>query len=96
MDQRPNEERTIKLFNGAKVFSATMAQDREFLGDKVTAWIQSNPRRQVVDTIVTLSSGTSLVNLNGPVPMLSTPGVPRSFRCADQNAFSPIGVTAIE
>ena len=56
MDQRPNEERTIKLFNGAKVFSATMAQDREFLGDKVTAWIQNNPRRQIVDTIVTLSS----------------------------------------
>ena len=33
-----------------------MAQDREFLGDKVTAWIQNNPRRQIVDTIVTLSS----------------------------------------
>ena len=48
-----------KEFNGAKVFSATMAQDREFLGDKVTAWIQSNPRRQIVDTIVTLSSDSA-------------------------------------
>ena len=36
-----------------------MAQDREFLGDKVTAWIQSHPRRQIVDTIVTLSSDSA-------------------------------------
>jgi len=56
MDQRPSEERAIKAFNGAKVFSATMAQDRAFLGDKVTAWIQNHPGRQIVDTIVTLSS----------------------------------------
>ena len=56
MNQRPTGELATKVFNGAKVFSATMAQDREFLGDKVTAWIQSNPRRQIVDTVVTLST----------------------------------------
>jgi hypothetical protein len=33
-----------------------MAQDRESLGEKVTAWINSNPGRQIVDTVVTLSS----------------------------------------
>lgn len=56
MNQGPTGALETKAFNGAKVFSATMAQDREFLGDKVTAWIQSNPRRQIVDTVVTLSS----------------------------------------
>ena len=50
MNQQPTGELATKAFNGAKVFSATMAQDREFLGDKVTAWIQNHPRRQIVDT----------------------------------------------
>jgi hypothetical protein len=56
MNQRPRADGPIKEFNGAKVFSATMVQDREHLGDKVMAWIQSNPRREIVDTVVTLSS----------------------------------------
>jgi hypothetical protein len=59
MSQRPTGELATKPFNGAKVFSATMAHDRELLGDKVTAWIQNNPRRQVVDTVVTLSSDSA-------------------------------------
>jgi hypothetical protein len=45
-----------KPFNGCKVFSATMAPDRDGLGDKVTAWIRDNPHCEVVDTIVTQSS----------------------------------------
>jgi len=43
-------------FNGVKVFSATMAQDRDKLGDKVTDWLRNNPQFRVVDTIVTQSS----------------------------------------
>ncbi len=43
-------------FNGVKVFSATMAPDREGLGDKVTNWLRAHPTAQVVDTIVTQSS----------------------------------------
>ncbi|MDZ4695004.1 MAG: hypothetical protein SGI86_07605 [Deltaproteobacteria bacterium] len=43
-------------FNGVKIFSATMAQEREHLGEKVTAWIRDNPNAQIVDTIVTQSS----------------------------------------
>ena len=43
-------------FNGVKVFSATMAQEREGLGDKVTNWIRANPQAKVVDTVVTQSS----------------------------------------
>lgn len=44
------------MFNGVKVFSATMAQDRERLGEKVTAWIRANPQITIVDRIVSQSS----------------------------------------
>lgn len=43
-------------FNGVKVFSATMAQERDQLGEKVTAWLADRPGLTVVDTIVTQSS----------------------------------------
>ena len=43
-------------FNGVKVFSATMAQDRDRLGDRITEWLRANPKVEVVDTIVTQSS----------------------------------------
>ncbi len=43
-------------FNGVKIFSATMAQDRDRLGDRITEWLRSNPQAEVVDTIVTQSS----------------------------------------
>ncbi len=43
-------------FNGVKVFSATMAQERDQLGEKITQWLSSNPTVEVVDKIVTQSS----------------------------------------
>jgi len=43
-------------FNGVKVFSATMAPDRDNLGDKITSWLRDHPNCEVVDTIVTQSS----------------------------------------
>jgi hypothetical protein len=43
-------------FNGLRVFSATMAQEREALGEKVTTWLALHPHLQVVDTVVTQSS----------------------------------------
>jgi hypothetical protein len=43
-------------FNGVKVFSATMAQERDQLGEKITTWLAANPGVQVVDKIVTQSS----------------------------------------
>jgi hypothetical protein len=46
-------------FNGVKVFSATMFNDRQLLGDKVTAWIADNPRSEVTEIIVTQSSDAS-------------------------------------
>jgi folate-dependent tRNA-U54 methylase TrmFO/GidA len=45
-----------KQFNSVKVFSATMAPDRDGLGDKVTNWLRNHPNVQVTDTIVTQSS----------------------------------------
>jgi hypothetical protein len=45
-----------KPFNGVKVFSATMAPERDNLGDKITAWLRDHPNCEVVDTIVTQSS----------------------------------------
>jgi len=43
-------------FNGIKVFSATMAQDRDRLGDRITEWIRTHPQCKIVDTVVTQSS----------------------------------------
>jgi hypothetical protein len=44
-------------FNGVKVFSATMVADREMLGEKVTAWMQTYAAtRKVTDIVITQSS----------------------------------------
>jgi hypothetical protein len=43
-------------FNGVKVFSATMAQERDQLGEKVSAWISEHPQCRIVDRVVTQSS----------------------------------------
>ncbi len=43
-------------FNGVKVFSATMAQERDRLGDRITEWIREHPNYEIVDTVVTQSS----------------------------------------
>lgn len=48
--------RPLLPFNGVKVFAATMFNDRQQLGDKVTAWIADNPRNQLTEIIVTQSS----------------------------------------
>jgi methylmalonyl-CoA mutase cobalamin-binding subunit len=47
---------TSRQFNGVKVFSATMAQDREHLGDKITEWLSAHAGVEIVDTTVTQSS----------------------------------------
>jgi hypothetical protein len=43
-------------FNGVKVFSATMAQERDRLGERITEWLREHPTCEVVDTVVTQSS----------------------------------------
>jgi hypothetical protein len=48
---RPNMQ-----FDGVKVFSATMFQQRNQLGETVTAWIEANPSKRVIEFVVTQSS----------------------------------------
>jgi hypothetical protein len=43
-------------FTGVKVFSATMAQERDQLGEKITQWLSAHPDVEIVDRIVTQSS----------------------------------------
>jgi len=43
-------------FNGVKVFSATMAQERDQLGDKIAQWLSAHPGVEIVDKVVTQSS----------------------------------------
>ena len=47
---------TTPSFTGMKVFSTTLARDREQMGDTITRWLADNPNIEVVDKIVTQSS----------------------------------------
>jgi len=46
----------VEQFNGVRIFAATLAREREALGERVTAWIRDNPAKQIVDVSVTQSS----------------------------------------
>jgi len=46
----------IAGYTGLKVFCATRAQDRERLGETVTAWLEAHPEIEVTDTVVNQSS----------------------------------------
>ena len=39
-----------------KVFSTTLARDREALSDRITAWLRQNPQIEILDKVVTQSS----------------------------------------
>jgi hypothetical protein len=47
---------TVPHFTGMKVFSTTLARDREQMGDTITRWLQENQQLEIVDKIVTQSS----------------------------------------
>lgn len=46
----------MKSFNGVKVFSATLARNREELGEKVTEWLRRHPKCEIADLKVVQSS----------------------------------------
>ena len=46
----------MEQFNGVKVFSATLARNREELGEKVTQWLRDHPNNRIVDIRVVQSS----------------------------------------
>jgi folate-dependent tRNA-U54 methylase TrmFO/GidA len=43
-------------FTGVKVFSTTLARDRESMGENITRWLKENPNLEIVDREVTQSS----------------------------------------
>lgn len=43
-------------FTGVKVFSTTLARDREVMGETIGRWLAENPGLEIVDKRVTLSS----------------------------------------
>jgi hypothetical protein len=43
-------------FTGVKVFSTTLARDRENMGENITKWLKENSAVEIVDKIVTQSS----------------------------------------
>ena len=47
------------MFNGVKIFSATMLADRERFGEKITDWLRQRPKFRLVDIWVTQSSDSS-------------------------------------
>jgi hypothetical protein len=44
------------VFNGVKIFSATMFADRGALGSKVTEWIANHPECEITEICQTQSS----------------------------------------
>lgn len=45
-----------QVFTGVKVFSTTLARDREVMGENITKWLKENPNAEIVDRVVTQSS----------------------------------------
>jgi len=43
-------------FTGVKVFSTTLARDREVMGETITRWLGAHPGVEIVDRLVTQSS----------------------------------------
>ena len=43
-------------FDSIKVFSTTLARDREVMGENITRWLKDNPNIEIVDRVVTQSS----------------------------------------
>jgi hypothetical protein len=46
----------MEKFTGCKVFSATLARDRDAMTDTINNWLAKHPELDIVDKTVTLSS----------------------------------------
>ena len=47
---------TVTNFTGMKVFSTTLARDREQMGETITRWLHEHQQYEILDKIVTQSS----------------------------------------
>jgi folate-dependent tRNA-U54 methylase TrmFO/GidA len=46
----------VAVFTGVKIFSTTLARDRDQLSERITSWLRDHPEFEVVDKVVTQSS----------------------------------------
>lgn len=46
----------MEAFTGCKVFSTTLARDREAMSETINRWLGANPDLEIVDKVVKLSS----------------------------------------
>ena len=46
----------IQKFTGVKVFSTTLARDRDGLSERITTWLRDNPQLEITDKVVMQSS----------------------------------------
>ena len=46
----------MERFTGVKVFSTTLARDRDALSDRITSWLREHRDLEIVDKVVTQSS----------------------------------------
>jgi folate-dependent tRNA-U54 methylase TrmFO/GidA len=49
-------DHALPAFTGVKIFSTTLARDRDALSERITRWLRENPQLEVVDEVVTQSS----------------------------------------
>jgi hypothetical protein len=49
-------DKPLPTFTGVKVFSTTLARDREALSERITGWLRENRQLEIVDRVVTQSS----------------------------------------
>jgi hypothetical protein len=47
---------SIERFTGVKVFSTTLARDREALSERINGWLRDNAHVEVIDKVVRQSS----------------------------------------
>ncbi len=45
-----------RSFDGVKIFSTTLARERDALSERITKWLKENPRVEVVERVVRQSS----------------------------------------
>ena len=46
----------MERFTGVKVFSTTLARDRDALSERITGWLREHPDLEIVDKVVAQSS----------------------------------------
>jgi PDZ domain-containing secreted protein len=61
-------------FSTVKVFSATLAREREQLGERIAAWLKQHPELTPVDKVITQSSDQEFHCLSVTLFLAAEPG----------------------